>query len=112
MEDNKILLKQLEINKLKKDIENYKKRVEQLEKENRSAGITQKTFDNLVKANTLLVDENNSLKKEIEFLKIDKVRKKQAIQMFSKINLDDKYGEIKIIKLIPIYQTLTGEYND
>ena len=112
MEDNKTLLKQLEINKLKKDIENYKKRVEQLEKENRSAGITQKTFDNLVSANTKLLDENSSLKKEIEFLKIDKVRKKQAIQMFSKINLDDKYGEIKIIKLIPIYQTLTGEYND
>ena len=112
MGDNKILLKQLEINKLKKDIENYKKRVEQLEKENRSAGITQKTFDNLVSANTKLLDENSSLKKEIEFLKIDKVRNKQAIQMFSKINLDDKYGEIKIIKLIPIYQTLTGEYND
>lgn len=112
MEDNKILLKQLEINKLKKDIENYKKRVEQLEKENRSAGITQKTFDNSVKANTLLLDENNSLKKEIEFLKIDKVRKKQAIQMFSKINLDDKYGEIQINKIKPIYQVLTGEYND
>lgn len=112
MEDNKILLKQLEINKLKRDIENYKKRVEQLEKENRSAGITQKTFDNLVKANTLLVDENNSLKKEIEFLKIDKVRKKQAIQMFSKINLDDKYDTIQINKIKPIYQVLTGEYND
>ena len=112
MEDNKILLKQLEINKLKKDIENYKKRVEQLEKENRSAGITQKTFDNLVSANTKLLDENSSLKKEIEFLKIDKARNKQAIQMFSKINLDDKYGEIKIIKLIPIYQILTGEFND
>ena len=112
MEDNRLLLQRIEISNLKKIIQENKKEIEQLKKENRSAGLTQKTFDNLVKANTLLVDENNSLKKEIEFLKIDKVRNKKAIQMLSKINFDNKYDTIQINKIKPVYQILNGEFND